>query len=348
MDVSQYFDYAATGPMRREVLETFFRVAIEDFGNAHSLHAWGTSAREHVEQARSRIATALSVEPEQIFFTSGATEANNWALQLFPDLQISPFEHSSLRVPALHKGHSVLRNSGYSLEIAGNCPVGVMAVNNETGAILSVPHGTPRFIDLTQAIGKVPVDLEGAIGASFSVHKFGGPKGIGVLYLAEPWSAEAMIQGGGQENGLRGGTLNVPSIVAAAEAVERAVAEASDTRASLLALRQLLLDELQHFPDWHTDPVWPHSPAIVSLTFADVLGEALVIELDRRGFAISSGAACSSHSEELSPTLLALGYSEAEARGTVRISFGPTNTQESTANLATSLRDSVEILRNRS
>lgn len=295
---------------------------------------------DKVEDCRAMCASLLGAEdPSQIIFTSGATESNNWIAHLFRDgLAISPFEHSSMREPALHYGAHILKNEGYSLAASSEALVQcVMLVNNETGAILNLPPNIPTHCDLTQAIGKIEFDLSGAAFASLSAHKFGGPKGVGILFARDTFALRPYHYGGEQELGLRAGTLNVAGIVGMTEALIIAMDRQPDTHARYEALRSTLLSELKD-TGMESDPIGPHSPAIVSLSFPGVEGETLVVELDALGFAISSGAACSSRSNDPSHVLVALDYEEARRRGTVRISFGPSNTEESIIELSQAVK----------
>lgn len=326
----------------------------EEFGNAHSLHARGIRAADAVERAREQVALLVGAEdPSQITFTSGATEANNWVLNAgHGAVWISPFEHSSMREPALRKGARILAHRGLELrrrsEDGTRSLVSIMAVNNEIGTTWRAPdYGQPGDLihsDLTQAAGKLPIDLDGLDFASFSAHKFYGPKGVGALYsLDQP--PEALILGGEQERGYRGGTLNVAAIVGMGKAAEIARNARGEDFDRARSLREAFLDGLKGLSDFQVQGGSRTSPYIVSVGFAGVQGETLVLDMDRRGFAISAGAACSSRSVEPSHVLTALGLDEALRRGAVRISFGRFNRLEETAELAKILRVSVESLR---
>jgi cysteine desulfurase len=352
LDISRYFDNAATTPVDPRVVEEIRRAQIEGFGNAHSIHSAGRDAHRCAEAARAEVAALLGADdPSQIVFTSGATEANNWVISQFESIAISPFEHSSVREPALHRGAVVIGNDGYRLDPIGDRVglLAVMGVNNETGAILEPPPKGSAFLhrDLTQSVGKAPPTLEAVDSATCSAHKFGGPQGVGALYLRDPSSIAPMLRGGGQEQGLRAGTLNVAGIVGMGLAARLAREEWEARREHAVALREAVLDEIEGVGDWVSASLAASSasPFILSLSFAGLEGETLVIELDARGFAISSGAACSSGSVEPSHVLMALGYDEKLARGTVRLSFGPRNTVEAAAALGRALAETVERLR---
>lgn len=323
----------------------------EDFGNANSLHAFGRKAHAAVELARERVASLLGAEdPSQIIFTSGASEGNNWVLQNFPDAVVSPFEHSSIREPAHALG---LRNLANVQEKLLPCSVtsglvSAMQVNNETGTLGDVRdlQGAAARVhsDLTQAVGKMPVDVEGLDFATLSAHKFYGPKGVGALYVREE-QLSPMIWGGEQEHGWRGGTLNVAGIVGMGVAAEIALQNRESAYKHALELQGIVLGAMTKVESVQINGGSNRSPFILSLSFMDIQGETLVLEADRSGYAISSGAACSSSSTEPSPVLRGMGLSDRWNRGTLRISFGTANTRESAAGLAACLQYSSEKLR---
>lgn len=223
-----------------------------------------------------------------------------------------------------------------------------MSVNNEIGTLWHAPdyarEGELVHSDITQAVGKLPIDLGGLHFASFSAHKFYGPKGIGALYIRnEP--PPPLILGGEQEHGYRGGTLNVPAIVGMGAAAELAAEEQERDLAHAENLREILIDGLKGLADTHLNGGSRTSPFIFSVSFQGLEGETLVLEMDRAGYAISAGAACSSRSTEPSHVLSALKIEPAWLRGTVRISFGRMNSKEATASLAKKMRTTVELLR---
>lgn len=338
-----YFDNAATTPLHPTALEAMLPWLTTQHGNPHSLHSWGARARYAVEQARTEITELLNLEdPTQIIFTSGATESCNTFFNLSQNLQISPFEHSALRVPAKLKGIPIMPNQGHSLNPDPTKTLILTACSNETGALYYTTQ--PWFCDATQIIGKLPFDLSQTQAAAFSAHKFGGPMGVGVLYLQDPnilTESNAHQAGGGQEHSRRSGTLNVPGIIGLATALRIALETQEQTTTHIRNLRQILQEEF-HLP-MNDGP--QQSPYIASITFPGIVAQNLVLELDRHGFAISSGAACSSASTEPSPVLIALGLSPSEAQSTIRISFSAQNTPESTKHLAIELKNAVQSLR---
>jgi cysteine desulfurase len=348
---ARYFDNAATTPVDPRVVREMLPYLEGDFGNANSLHGFGRKAHAAVDLARERVAVLIGAEdPAQVTFTSGATEANNWVLASFLEGAVGPFEHSSVAEPAARLGIAVLENAGERI-----CPPGsrldlvsVMSVNNETGhrwdARTLRPWAERVHSDLTQSIGKLPEELQGLDYASFSAHKMYGPKGIGGLYTAEE-PLPPLLAGGGQEQGLRAGTLNVPGIVGLGAAAAVALDEREQDEAHARELRGIVLDELKDLSGLRVNGGEDASPYILSLSFLGVEGETLLVDADTAGYAISAGAACSSESTEPSRVLVALGLEPEWLRGTVRVSFGRFNDRDSAAGLARTLRESAQKLR---
>lgn len=324
----------------------------DHYGNAHSIHEPGRRARAAVERARGQIASLLGCEPEEVFFTSGATEANNWVLRSFEGRRaaVSPFEHSSIREPALALGFDTLPNDGSELLPPGGGLdlASVMLVNNEVGSIFDPGsiHASVRHSDITQAVGKIRFHLDSLDLASFSGHKFYGPQGIGGLFAKSAETPEPLLRGGEQEDGARAGTLNVAGIVGVGTAAAIAIDEQEQDYQLAVTLGQIVQSELSSVPDWQINGGADRSPFILSLSFLGLEGESLVIDLDRAGFAISSGAACSSRSTEPSHVLTALGLPPEWLRGTIRISFGRFNTKESARDLGSALAHAINNLRN--
>jgi len=347
--LDRYFDNAATTPVDPRVVAEMLPYFSEAFGNANSIHRFGAQAMAAVDLARERVAALLGADdPSEIIFTSGATEANNWVLQRSASFICSPFEHSSIYETNAALGGATFVNDGYQLHApeAEYETAAVMFVNNETGAIFDAPSSGYKRLhrDITQAVGKIPTEEIAYDTASFSGHKFYGPKGIGALHI-RGGSWEPFMYGGEHENGLRAGTLNVPGIVGMGVAAAIALEERDQNARNVTGLRALALGELSNISNVKLNGGGDASPHIVSLSFLGVEGETLVVEADRAGYAISSGAACSSRSTEPSHVLTALGLEQGWLRGTIRISFGKYNTEESTTNLAKELRIAVEKLR---
>lgn len=343
--LERYFDNASTTPVDPRVFEAMLPFLSNECGNADSIHQWGRSARNAVEEARSALAMLLGAEdPSEIIFTSGATEANNWVISQFSSVAISPFEHASVREPALRRGAEVLQNSGYAIESSIRSPdlLSVMLVNNETGAIIDSPETTSAVHrDVTQGLGKVEFNVKSMDFASMSAHKLYGPKGAGALYVRGARFLEPLLLGGSQESSRRAGTLNVPGIVGFGRAAELARLELGLNYEHALDLRSAFLSELES-PITHDGG--KNSPYILSLSFSGIQGESLVIELDRRGFGVSAGAACSAASPEPSHVLQALDIQEPNLRGTIRVSMGRFNTIEAALELGRALQTTAAKL----
>lgn len=357
-----YLDYAATSPLREEALEAMLPYFKEAFGNPDSLHACGRRAAAALQSARDAIAAALGVQPSEVYFTSGGTEADNWAARgiarggAAEKLLVSPVEHAAvLSAVSAHREHVVCRvgedgvvspdhvrdllaaSGGVSL-------VGVMAVNNETGCVQPVAElaaaahaaGAYFFSDCVQAASSCDLKelARHADALALSAHKVGGPKGVGALVVKKGVPIAPLIAGGEQERGLRGGTSNVAGAVGFARALSLAQAEREayirHTGSLRDAFEQRILAELGS--EVRADGA-RRVPNISHLTFAWG-GTAFLNVLDLAGVACSGGAACSSHSAQPSHVLMAMGRSAEEALRGVRFSFGRETTAEEAARAA--------------
>lgn len=352
-------------------------------------HAFGAEARDAVEQARSTIAAAIGAEPREIVFTSGATESNNLALRGIVDrsrraekhLVSVATEHKAIldplsrlarggcevtllpvtRAGAADAGR--LRIDEFAAALRGDTLLAsVMLANNEMGVLQPIADLSAicrerevlLHCDATQAVGKIPVDVHslGVDLMSFSAHKLHGPKGIGALFVrrtGRPVRLQSQIDGGGQEQGLRSGTLNVPAIVGFAKAVELACQELPHEAARVRQLRNRLWEGLRsRLPDLVLNgPELTASdlrlPGNLNVCFGDVQGEALMLATP--SVAMSSGSACTSANPEPSHVLRALGRSEDEARASLRFGVGRFNTGEEINQAVDALVHGVEILR---
>ena len=379
-----YMDYAATTPMRPEVLEAMEPYFCEKFGNPSARYSWGREARQAVEKAREQVAALIHAEPDEIYFTSGGSEADNWAIQMGcrqarrsrknsrGELKIttSPIEHHAVLnacmaekargtkiefLPVYPDGATIAYCPGAFLKNAAM--MSVMLANNETGAIQPVEtlaqiakeHGVLFHTDAVQAAGVVPIDVNdwNADLLSLSGHKFHGPKGVGALYIRKGTRIHNLIEGGAQERGLRAGTENVPGIVGMGEALSLAAAELSEYTAHVTALRDRLIHGvLSAVPDARLNghPVL-RLPGNANFSFPGVEGESLLMRLDLAGIACSSGSACTSGSLETSHVLSAMGLSPDMARSSVRFSLGRDNTAEEIDRVLAVLPPIVEDLR---
>ncbi len=363
-----YLDHAATAPLRSEVLGAMLPVLKEDFGNPDSLHSFGRRAAHLVTAARDRIAALLGVKPAEVYFTSGGTEADNWAIRCLGagDLLYFTAEHAAVlsaiplravgkAVPCPCREDGILSLNEFETTMSENHPlVAVMGVNNETGCIQPVAEaariaharGGYLFSDCVQAACTQDLQkiLQNADAVALSAHKIGGPKGIGALIVKKEVPMKPLIVGGEQEHSLRGGTLNVAGIVGFARALELACEEREAFCAHTGRLRDLFEDKILSALGGgvKTDGA-NRAPNISHMTFEHG-GEVLLNLLDLNGVACSGGAACSAHASLPSHVLLAMGRSEEEARRGVRFSFGRETTEEETLFAAEAVIRAVKAL----
>lgn len=376
-----YFDHNATTRLDPRVLEGMLPFLREQFGNASSRHEYGRAARRAIDEARQRVAFAVGAHPTEIVFTSGGSEANNLfvkgvaAVHSAGTVAISAIEHPCVREPARQ-----LERSGWQVrEIAvdGNCRVAsadfsaamaerpvmvsVMLANNETGAVQDIEtlsrsasapgSAAPWFhSDAVQAFGKIPLDFRklnagGVHALTISAHKIGGPKGAGALVLDKRVELQPLIAGGGHERGLRSGTENVAAIVGLGLAAELAVAHLDERASTLAALRDELEVGLRSMGASIFAAAAPRLPNTSYFAFDDLDGETLVGKLDRAGFAVASGAACSSANPEASSVLIAMGVERSRARGAVRISLGAGNTRTQVGEFLAALKQTISQLK---
>jgi cysteine desulfurase len=370
-----YFDHNATTPLDEGVLAQMLPYLQQEYGNASSRHDFGTRAREAVNRAREQIAGIVNVQPVQVVFVSGGTEANNLFIRgAAAYLKPSQVVVSSIEHPCVAKPAQDLMRQGWKLrklavdsqgrvniadaEVALREPTGlvsVMLANNETGVIQPVSEIAAiarekrawMHTDAVQALGKIAVDFEalGVHAMSLSAHKIYGPKGIGALIVDKRLELKPIIHGGGHERGMRSGTENVPAIVGFGAACELAA-----QRMDAIAQRtRNLRDRTEMGAAALGAEIFGRGAERIANTtyfaFPDIDGETLVIELDKAGFALASGAACSSTSTEPSATLLAMGVKPELARGAVRVSFGAQNTPSEVEDFLQALGATVSRLR---
>lgn len=359
-----YLDHAATTPLHPDVLETMLPWLQGGFGNASSLHRDGRRARGAVEDARRRIARHLNAEPAQIVFTSGGTEADNLALRgtvgRGQALVTSEAEHEAVlkTADALEAdGRTVVRlrpddagavSPALLARTLAAMPrvalVSLMHANNETGVLADLPAlvaaahdaGALFHTDAVQSAGLLPLDVQ-ALGVdllSASAHKFYGPKGVGLLYVAPGVDLDPLVTGGAQERGRRGGTENVAGIVGMAHALDLAAKRRDETNARLLAMRQRLLNRLtEALGDRFVlnTPLHRSIPSVLNLAFppnpSPLDAEMLILGLDLEGVSASAGSACTSGALTPSHVLLALGLPRETAAAAVRFSLGSSTTE---------------------
>jgi len=352
-----YFDHNATTPIDETVLEAMLPYLRDRYGNASSRHELGTIARRAVNLAREQVAALVNVQPAQVIFVSGGTEANNFFIKgaagyLKPmQIAVSGIEHPCVAKPAQELARHGWKLRQLAVDADGRAnladlrealkePTGMvslMLANNETGVIQPVAEVAEQVrrakawmhTDAVQALGKMTVDFDalGVHAMTLSAHKLYGPKGAGALVVDKRLQLRPLIHGGGHEQGLRSGTENVPAIVGFGAACELAVSRLATTGARLERLRARLEDGLRGLGAVIFGARAPRIPNTSYFAFKGVVGETLVIELDKAGFAVAPGAACSSANPEPSATLLAMGVDSDLARGAVRLSLGVGNTQ---------------------
>lgn len=374
-----YLDHSATTPLDKEVLNKMLPYFIEKFGNASSLHGCGREAVKAVDASRDKIAGILCCKSSEIYFASGGTEADNWAMYGAANansdkgkhILVSPIEHSAVYSPAVE-----LKKQGFDVEflkVNGNgiidvkylesrirkdtILIAVMFANNEAGTIQPVDEIADIakskkilfFTDAVQAAGSIKINLKNlpADLVSLSAHKIYGPKGIGCLFIRSGAKIGKLISGGHQERTMRGGTTNVPLIVGFAEAFSRLDGQREENNAKIKAIRDAFIDKvLKNIESVRLNG--DREKRLVNnanFTFEFIEGESLLLRLDMAGIAASTGSACSSGSLEPSRTLLAMGLSEQQAHGSLRFSFGKNNTMEEVDITVKKLKEIVADLR---
>lgn len=375
-DHTVYMDHASTSPLREEALYAMMPYFSADYGNPGSPHSIGAIARHAVEEARQTIAQCLNCKPSEVFFTSGGTESDNWAIKCWP------YTRSQSRpriVASAVEHHAVLRSCEFmgtmgcdivhlpvsshgmvslpDVDEAVNdrtSIVSVMLANNEVGTlqpvrdIAGIAHsmGAVMHTDATQAVGHMPVDFSSLDCdlMSFSAHKFGGPKGVGALIIRGNLYMHPLFDGGHQELGLRASTENVPSIVGMAEALRVACHSMERESLHVRNLAERLISGIRLIPGViFTGHPTVRLPNIVSMLVEGVESEALLIRLDQAGICASSGAACTTGSLEPSHVLTAMGLADKGAP--LRLSLARSNTMEEADYVVTKLSQIVSDLR---
>lgn len=377
-----YADNAATTAMSDKAIEALTPYLKEVYGNPSSLHTVGQTAKEALEEARARVAKCLNADPNEIYFTSGGSEADNQCIRSAAvnglrkgkkHIISSAFEHHAV-LHTLKK----LEKEGFEvtyLDVHADglvtakqveeairpdtALVTIMYANNEVGTIQPVREigevckkaGVPFHTDAVQAVGHIAVDVKADnIGMlSLSGHKFHGPKGVGALYCKRGIPLNTFIEGGAQERNRRAGTENIGGIVSMAAALEEACAGMSENSAKLIKMRERLIDGLSKIPHSKLNgDRKKRLPANVNMCFEGIEGEGLLLLLDAKGICASSGSACTSGSLDPSHVLLALGLPHEVAHGSLRLSLSAYNTEEDVDAILKAVPEVVEYLRNMS
>ena len=347
-----YFDHNATTPVDERVLEAMLPYFKQFYGNPSSLYRFGRVARSAIDTAREQISSLIDAQPDQIVFTSGGTEANNLALKAVAQesrIAVSAIEHPSiLELANKHKAtlipvdhHGMVSHKEIDKLIQHPNPpslVSIMLANNENGVIQDVKRisqslknvKTLLHTDAIQAIGKIPVSFcqLGVDLMSLSSHKIYGPKGSGALVVNKGIQLDPLLVGGGQENGLRAGTENITSIVGFGKAAELASQELEERADYCFTLRTKLERELQSIPGLLIFAEQSERlPNTVQFGIQEFDGEMLLMQLDRKNIAVSSGSACSSGGGKASSVLTAMGVEYSLAKSAIRVTLGKANTE---------------------
>ena len=372
-----YADNAATTPLDPQAFEAMRPFLLEEFGNASQPYSFSRSAKAALKEARETIADCIHAVPEEIVFTSGGTESDNWALcggswtgNGYGRIITSQIEHHAI----LRTCDQIERHGGEVSRIAVDSDgrvtppklldalckptklCSIMLANNEIGTIQPIErltaiaheNGALFHTDAVQAVGHVDINVHslGVDLLSASAHKFNGPKGIGFLYIRRGLKLEPYQNGGSQEFGLRAGTENVASIVGMAVALSRNVERIAEHREHIVKLEERILRRLEEGNlRFQRNGAAPRIPGNMSLSFEGASGEALLHRLDLQGICISTGSACDSVNTQVSHVLKAIGLADLWAKGTVRISLGRQNSEEDVDRIADAIKKSLNSKR---
>lgn len=374
-----YFDNSATTRTDNEVMEAMLPFMREHYGNPSSLHSFGKEARRALNESREKVAALIAAEPSEIIFTSGGTESNNLAIKGFAMVNRKKGKHiitSSIEHHAVFSPCEYLEKNGFEMttipvdqdgivDIAAfesairedTILVSIMNANNEIGTIqpidriaeIATSKGIAFHTDAVQAAGHIPINVkkENIAMLSLSAHKFYGPKGIGALYIERGVRLEPLLHGGGHERGMRSSTENVPGIVGIGKAAELAKENMAKESKRLTRLRDMIIDSVlkkvpRSYLNGHRRKRLPNN---AHLRFDFIEGESLILYLDMKGFAVSTGSACSTKSLEPSHVLLAIGLRPEQAHGSLRLTLGKDNTEEEVKQFIDILPDVVAKLR---
>ncbi len=372
-------DHASTTPMAPEVIEAMAAAFVEIFGNASSLHQPGLSARAALEEARERVAGFIGAEAGEVYFTSGGTESDNLAIRGAALANRDRGRHiitTTIEHPAVLEPCKALEKEGFevtylpvtreglveveALEAAirkDTILISIMHANNEIGTIQPIAEageiarsrGIVFHTDAVQTVGKIPakVDDLGVDLLSISSHKLHGPKGVGALYIRKKTPIEPIIFGGGHERGMRSGTENVPGIIGLAAASELAERNLEGEMVRISGMRDRLADYVLERVEetWVNGSRTKRLPNNLNLGFSFIEGEALLLRLDAKGIAVSTGSACSSKKTVASHVLTAIGLRPQEAHGSLRITLGRENTDEEVDRVGEAIVEVAESLR---
>lgn len=373
-----YADHAATTALSDTALRAMTPYFQQQYGNPSSLYRFAQEAKSDLEQARAEIAACLGAKPEEIYFTSGGTEADNWALKGVAELRQKKGKHiitTAIEHHAVLHTAQWLEKQGYEVTYVpvdsegrvdpaavkaairpDTILISVMAANNEIGTVEPIAEigaiareaGVLFHTDAVQAVGHLPVNVveQNIDLLSLSAHKFHGPKGVGALYARKGVALTSLIEGGAQERGKRAGTEDLPAIAGMAAALQDAVREMDANTAKVSALRDQLIEGLSAIPHSTLTGDREHRlPGCASFCFEGIEGESLLLLLDQKGVGASSGSACTSGSLDPSHVLLAIGLPHEVAHGSLRLTLSHENTPEEMEHIIQAVTDVVAYLR---
>ncbi len=371
-----YLDNNATTLLDERVLAAMLPYLQQQYGNPSEIYTLGREARQAIDIAREQVAQLMNVQPAQIIFTSGGTEANNWAVKhAFENSLIHNFYYSAIEHASIIDTTKSLAKSNIASKVLPVTPTGlvdtaifsdmawakntltsIMWANNETGVIQDIPYFADKVrqaggyfhCDAVQAIGKINADFSASLchTMSISAHKIHGPKGVGALIIDRLIDPSPLIHGGKQERGYRSGTENVAGIVGFGQAAEITFNESIDSTQHCLLLQKRLENKLEKIPGIKIFS--KHEKRLPNTSFfalEGIDGESMLMALDTEGIAVASGSACSSMSEEPSHVLLAMGVDEECARGAIRISLSKHNTDGEIDKFIEILQKKMAVLR---
>lgn len=372
-------DNSATSPLDPEVLREMIPFLKEEYGNASTFYSLGREARKALEIAREDVAAIIGANPQEIIFTSGGTESDNMAIKGTAYRWQDKGKHiitSTIEHPAVRETCKYLETKGFEVTYLPVYEEGIVRIadlkeairedtilitimhaNNEIGTIqpiaqigkIAQEEGIYFHTDAVQSVGKIPVDVKqlNVDLLSLSAHKLYGPKGVGALYVRKGIVLEPLIHGGGHERGIRPGTENIPGIVGLGKACSMAIIDLAENGTKMTQLRDKLIDGVLSEIDesYINGDRTNRLPNNANFRFAGIEGESLVLHLDAKGIAASTGSACSSKTLEPSHVLRALGLEDVDSHGSLRLSLGKENKLEDIEYTITSIKEAVETLR---
>ena len=376
-----FLDNASTTRLKKEALDAMMPYLTDDYANPSSVHKMARGPRNAVDEARKSIANAINAQKGEIYFTSGGTESDNWVIKNAPKILADKGRHiivSAIEHHAIIESARYMESCGYDvtyLKVDGNglvslddlkaavrddtVLISVMTANNEIGTIEPITEigafarekGIIFHTDAVQAVGHIPIDVQAMNIDMLSVsgHKFGGPKGIGFLYVRKGLDIPSFMNGGSQENGMRAGTTNVPGIIGMAKALEVSVAEMDSAAEKMVAMRDHCIERIEkEIPDCRLNGDRKRRlPGNVNFTFLGI-GEGscgLPMLMNFNDICVSTGSACAASSSEPSHVLLAIGVPREDANGSIRITLSEENTMEEIDRTVDVLKESIDRLR---